>query len=464
MPPLHRDITLTVNSGRATARSSDRSAESLIDEEDSSGVDVHLSPSSDAGSPESSDHEYGTDSAEDFDDSWTQLSKADVGPSESASRPSTSNQHRVSEVPRRRHSRREAAHVRLPHRSTAVHRPHPSSPPSVGSNEDLLAYGPDLPLRPRRQYYQWTPTAGGQGQNYAPSYSSQGYPSYPSSSAAPPGQQLVPFANAVSQYQYSPYQQPGGHAAGPGYFGHPNSGMGGAMGPTVPPPGAHPYPSLEMMHHANAQHYYPYHPPQGYPVPHPIAPSPVYQHYSAVYTPPPQPLAKSPSPAAQADPPPKDDAGLAELKQMILDEKAEREAREAAAKKAEEERIAAAEAAKVKADEIAAAAAAATTEAEKKAAATAAEEAEKRKAEAEEAAAKAKQELDEAAAKAKEDMDAAVAAAAAAATPAAPEEKRKPIKFKDAVGRKFSFPFHLCATWVVSPVPQFQSLGKFLPP
>jgi hypothetical protein len=31
-----------------------------------------------------------------------------------------------------------------------------------------------------------------------------------------------------------------------------------------------------------------------------------------------------------------------------------------------------------------------------------------------------------------------------------PEEKKKPIKFKDAIGRKFSFPFHLCCTWVVS--------------
>jgi len=29
------------------------------------------------------------------------------------------------------------------------------------------------------------------------------------------------------------------------------------------------------------------------------------------------------------------------------------------------------------------------------------------------------------------------------------EDKKKPIKFKDAVGRKFSFPFHLCATWAV---------------
>ena len=28
--------------------------------------------------------------------------------------------------------------------------------------------------------------------------------------------------------------------------------------------------------------------------------------------------------------------------------------------------------------------------------------------------------------------------------------EKPPIKFKDAVGRKFSFPFHLCQTWTVS--------------
>ena len=29
-------------------------------------------------------------------------------------------------------------------------------------------------------------------------------------------------------------------------------------------------------------------------------------------------------------------------------------------------------------------------------------------------------------------------------------ESLAPLKFKDAVGRKFSFPFHLCSTWRVS--------------
>ena len=31
-----------------------------------------------------------------------------------------------------------------------------------------------------------------------------------------------------------------------------------------------------------------------------------------------------------------------------------------------------------------------------------------------------------------------------------PPPVQKPIRFKDAVGRKFSFPFHLCKTWAVS--------------
>lgn len=30
------------------------------------------------------------------------------------------------------------------------------------------------------------------------------------------------------------------------------------------------------------------------------------------------------------------------------------------------------------------------------------------------------------------------------------EEDKAPIRFKDAVGRKFSFPFHLCMSWAVS--------------
>lgn len=33
-----------------------------------------------------------------------------------------------------------------------------------------------------------------------------------------------------------------------------------------------------------------------------------------------------------------------------------------------------------------------------------------------------------------------------------PKSTEKPIKFTDAVGRKFTFPFELCKTWAVSPI------------
>ncbi|KAG7005326.1 hypothetical protein G7Y79_00020g048540 [Physcia stellaris] len=36
----------------------------------------------------------------------------------------------------------------------------------------------------------------------------------------------------------------------------------------------------------------------------------------------------------------------------------------------------------------------------------------------------------------------------APAPPPPPEKYKKPLKFKDAIGRKFKFPFHLCNTWI----------------
>ena len=138
-----------------------------------------------------------------------------------------------------------------------------------------------------------------------------------------------------------------------------------------------------------------------------------------------------------SDAPSKDDP-IARLEKLIIEERTEREARETARQTAIEQ----AEAAKAAKEERAAH--------EKKiileAAALAREEAEQKAAE---EAVKAKQEAEKAAAD-------AAAEAAAAATEAAnaankpPPEKKKPIKFKDAVGRKFSFPFDLCRTWQVT--------------
>lgn len=110
---------------------------------------------------------------------------------------------------------------------------------------------------------------------------------------------------------------------------------------------------------------------------------------------------------------------------MFLDQKAEREAKEAALEKAAKDAVAQAEADKKKAEEIAAASASA--------AAAAREDVEKEY---------------KAAAAAAEAAAAEDAAAAKAAKPA--KEPDKPIKFKDAIGRRFSFPFDLCKEWRVS--------------
>lgn len=83
--------------------------------------------------------------------------------------------------------------------------------------------------------------------------------------------------------------------------------------------------------------------------------------------------------------------------------------------------------------------------AEEKAMADAKAAVEKAEKEAKEAVAKAEKEAKEAVAKAEKEAKETVDKALAPK-----DDKKKPIRFKDAVGRKFSFPFHLCATWGVS--------------
>ncbi|MCJ1449421.1 MAG: hypothetical protein MMC23_009941 [Stictis urceolatum] len=428
------DITVTLNRSRSrshagTTPSSNNSASTSLSEGDSSGDGVQVSPSE---SQNYSDQEF-SDIGEDYD--LIGFPKHEVGPSESVSRSSTSDHHQLAEASLRHRSRREPSRIRVAHRPSRLHRSHhPSSPESVGSHEELYpAYGGPDPPRPRpRSYYNWAPQAGGQSHQYAPGYTSQGYNSYTPPNAISQGQQLVPFNGATSQYPYSPYQQ-GASSNQPGYFPIGQHGLAPPTGMQMASHGATPYAGAELMPPPNVPSYFPFHGP-GFHVSHPVAPSPV--HYPHMYPSPPAHQTPPPPPQPQQQEPSKPD-GYEELKQMLLDQKAEQEARELAARKAEEDRAALAEAEKKKADEIAAAAAEAaakaTTEAEKKAADKAAEE-----------AAKAAEE----AAKAKADADAAIAAAAVPPPPPPPpEEKKKPIKFKDAVGRKFSFPFHLCATW-----------------
>ncbi|KAJ6006571.1 hypothetical protein N7451_004515 [Penicillium sp. IBT 35674x] len=163
------------------------------------------------------------------------------------------------------------------------------------------------------------------------------------------------------------------------------------------------------------------------------------------------------------------DEAIARLEKLILDDRTERENREAARLAA----IAAEEAERLAREKqlahdqaiasvaAAEAAALARADAEQRAATEAAKAKEEAEKAAAEAAAKAKEDsaqaAQDAATKALEAVEAANAAAAAAAAKAKeeeenknkvpPPEKKKPIKFKDAVGRKFSFPFELCSTW-----------------
>lgn len=460
--------------------SHDSDNSSLSDEEDSSGVQV--SPPSITGS-----HDY--QNSYDVAGEWAHLPYPDeIKSSDSASRPRTSrhNRHTIHNS-RSRSSRRYSRRDILPERESLSQRSRrhhsPESSESVDSDEEFAGTYARPP--PDRRY--WSSVAPGSGGGYAHSSSSGpsynvyyhgGIPHVPLGhprGSHPPSDQLVRFGHLGHLGSSTQYGNPSPYGYGPPYphshtapvppfFGHdhhsghsthhlhqqpqPRNRSGGHSPPQPPPP--HPVPS-----HANPPYGGPpFNPPdlipygaggylynQAYPVvPGGMVPPQYFGQFPHLSSPPQKSTTPPPSQSDTA----KDEA-IARLEKLILDERTEREAREAAreaalekaaAEKAAAEERAAAE--KKIADE---AAAKAKAEAEQKAA----EEIAKAKKEAEEAAKKA---VEEATAAAAAEVAAAAAAAAAANNP--PPEKQKPIKFKDAVGRKFSFPFHLCKTWQVS--------------
>ncbi|KAJ5974042.1 hypothetical protein N7481_011252 [Penicillium waksmanii] len=280
------------------------------------------------------------------------------------------------------------------------------------------------------QYPQPTPHGPPPGMHsfYAQDPAHRQHPSRQPPPAHNPNQQPLVYPMAMhgtpSPYGGSPFQHEMVPYGANGYYNYPRD----------------PRDPYAMMAAMQQPSYFP-HFPQHSPVPQP---EPV---------PTPAPVAATPAPAPEPAPapPPVDtskDEAIARLEKLILD----RETKEAA-KAAEIERQAqeaAAAAAQLAHDRKIAgeAAALARADAEKRAA----EDAAKAKEEAEKAAvvaaADAALAATAAAAKAAADEAAAKAAEAEkAAAPKPPAEKKKPIKFKDAVGRKFSFPFELCATW-----------------
>ncbi|KAL8777059.1 MAG: hypothetical protein Q9213_008024, partial [Squamulea squamosa] len=446
----HASYNITIDHTSAVA-GSDHSS-SISDEEDSSGTGVQVSPTSAVGSQEYSDP------LDENEESWV-VYPDEIGPSDSASRPRTSNQHRpIVEAPRPEPARRQSAHRQRPNERVHHHtvprarRPNvPTSSGSVDSNEEWPAYGRGPSQYYARPYAHYGHASAASPPNYAPSYSSaQGYPPFPTANVPPPGQQLVPFASSPAHYNYPPYQGAAGTQA-PGYFPAPHH-MAPTLGnPIIPHAGVPSYSGQEMMHHTQTAQFYPY-PPQGYAMHQAVAAPAAYLPFQAVYSPSPAPANTTPPPSADSS---KDDEKFARIEKLFLDQKAEQAAKEAAAKAAAEEAAAKAAADKKYAEDIAAAAsaaaAAATEEAEKKAAEKAADEAAKAKA------------------AAAEEAEKKAAEAAAAATPPNPDpvedvverhvlgkekhppwpndEHKDPIIVKDAVSRQLIFPFHLCKSW-----------------
>ena len=335
-------------------------------------------------------------------------------------------------------------------------------------SEDYPGYGRGYPAPPPGPYGARVPPPG-----YAPSsYSGGGSGGYAPPFGAAPG--ALTHYGAPGAYQYPPANpfspQPAPPMGGAGYFGAPHhSGHSTPGGYPHDPMGGYPQ-------HPGYGGGYPGYMPPGMPPPH-------MQYY------PPQ-WPHSEHGSATGDP--EVEKKLLAIEELMKNQKldyeraqkelAARDAKDAADKKAAE---AAAEAAKKAAEREADAAKKAAEEkaswekkleeekkaaraqgaenakkaqeaAEKKAAEKAAEEKLKADAKAaEEALAKAK--LDAAAELEKAKKEAAeeaekikkenAEALAKALEKPAPVEKKKPIKFKDAVGRKFSFPYHLCETW-----------------
>lgn len=422
-------------------------------------------------------------------DSWSEVEhpyegeeEDEIDPSDSASRsrqpPSRRSTTETRPAPKRRHSsRRITEREEIPSRRHSSRRHHSSrhrrhesqrvpsddSASTVASHDDYpySHHGAPMPPQPQHPYrqppsgYRHVPAQNHGG--YAPSQMTQpGYPDaftaqqqalvqmapqtdafgYPSANPFSSGsqQQNNPFSPMGNSSQSSYFatdphapQMPPQHHRPPGpprpqSFIAPGSHYGSEM-TAYQPPGMQPYPGYGIAGMPPAGMHpgmMPYGMPGWYP------PS---QH-------------STPATAAEGKKDKSDDvdklekllakheeARMAWEKEWI----AKREA-EAAAKAAEEMKV---EEEKKRKQELADATAKAKKDAEEKAKAAAdkaKEDHEKKLKEAQKAkedAEKKQKELEEAAEKSKP----------------APDTLKEPIKFKDAVGRKFSFPFHLCKTW-----------------
>ncbi|KAJ5818277.1 hypothetical protein N7474_003868 [Penicillium riverlandense] len=301
----------------------------------------------------------------------------------------------------------------------------PESPESLDSGEDFAG---QFGRAADRRIWPGVPQAPGYAQSSSsgPSYSAHpyghglyGHPGHQSDEVLRLGQQ-PPYGS--SAYAYGPqFQPPYSASMQPFYPSDQHQHARHHRQPPLPradaynplsmvPPGGPPFNPQDLMPYGAPNHYY--------RDPFSMVP---HQSYFSLYPQVPTPTkAELSSPAPHPVDVSKDEA-IARLEKLILDDRTEREAREAAIARAQAEKAAQEE--RLAHDQKIAEQAAflARADAEKRAA--------------------------EDAAKLKEEAEKAAASAASTAAKKPPAEKKKPIKFKDAVGRKFSFPFELCATW-----------------
>ncbi|KAM0722016.1 hypothetical protein Q7P37_002942 [Cladosporium fusiforme] len=318
-------------------------------------------------------------------------------------------------------------------------------------------YPPGMPAAPGAypDPYQQQPQALVHRSQHDPfAYPSQSNPFAP----GPPGQN--PFSPMESQHSagYFPPPEtpqppmPQHHRPGPPshrpsmYQPGPPSSAGYGSELMVAPYG---YPPMQGMQGMQGMPGMPHMMQPGYPMPT-HSPYPGYPHMQASPPPPPAPA------------PPKEEPKEV-IKEVVVEKddsamKAQIEALQAMLKQQEEDRLKREAAIKAEADAIKAEAAAQKLkeeqEAQKKeeiAAATAAAKAAAEKA-AEDAAKAAKEESDKKlaeadAARAELEKKQKELEEVMKKNEPVPDMLKAPIKFKDAVGRKFSFPWHLCKTW-----------------
>ncbi|SMR54998.1 unnamed protein product [Zymoseptoria tritici ST99CH_1A5] len=389
------------------------------------------------------------------------------------------------EPPPRRHStrhtqpvRRESAH--RPHRSSSHRVPSDESSSTVASADDYHYYGHPRAGHPPPSGYRHVPAPSHGGHSgYPPSMTSGG--GQYQDPYAPPHQALVHMHRQHDPFGYPPAANPFSHASpqqnpfapmraeeSGGYF------PAEPMGP--PPPRQRPQSFAAAPTHYGSEMMAPYHPPPGMP-PYGAYPGmpgyPPYGYPGHAWSPPPpkaaSPPPKEPAPPPPPPPPPVPDPAIKEI-QELLKAKTKADDSTSAANSDEIKRLKDAleeyKASKAKIEQAWLA---------EKEADIAAKKAEKERAEEEK---RRKQELDDARKKAKEDAEDKAKAEAkkakeehekklaevekaktdseaakkaleeeiAKAKPT-PDSQKPPIKFKDAIGRKFSFPFALCKTW-----------------